>query len=95
MEEHTLTFTGYQGTKVRETVKIIRENAHKFNVDITGKPVKEKKPLRDQPKLHGCDVKDLTIYSLNIKGELPNVRDLVNMDTPFGIMINLLPLQSA
>ena len=84
-----LAFTGYHKSKVRTALNKIIKRSKKFDVAVTDKPKEHKRQLKFQAKLWGCDVKDLTIYSIPITGTLANAKSLVRTDTPQGVMIEL------
>ena len=89
-----LAFTGYHESKVKSALNTIRKNSENFDVVVTDIPIKHEGPLDFQPNLRGCDQKDLKVYSLSVTGTLANARNLVKMETPLGVQIDLLP-QSA
>ena len=86
-----LAFTGYDESKVKIAVKKIVVNSPNFDIVVNGDPTKEKGLIKYQPKLRGCDYKDIKIYSLSIIGDIANMRDLVKTKTPRGVLIDLLP----
>lgn len=84
-----LAFTGYHESKVKSALNTIKKNSKNFDVIITDPPIKHEGLLAFQPKLRGCDQKDLTVYSLSIIGTLENARNLVKTQTPLGVQIDL------
>lgn len=85
-----LTFTGYDEKDVKSAIETIRTESSKFNIKL-GESVLQKRLLKDQPKLRGCDESDLTIFSVIITGEFENAKNLVKVRTPYGVQIDLLP----
>lgn len=86
-----LAFTGYHKSNVKKALNLIVGKSFKFNVSIIDKPKKEQDFIKHQPVYHGCNVADLTIYSLPIDGKLIDVKNLVKTKTPLGVQIELLP----
>ncbi len=87
-----IAFTGYNESNVKSAVKTIVKHSHKFDIIVNGDPIKEDGLIKNQPNLRGCDNEDLKIYSLSIEGILTDAKDLVSLETPLGVQIDLLPL---
>lgn len=86
-----LAFTGYHESKVKSALNTIKKNSRNFDVGVNAAPTKHECPLAFQPNLLGSDQKDLKVYSLSITGTLANARNLVKIQTPLGVQIDLLP----
>ena len=90
-KQFQLAFTGYNESNIKTAVKTIVKNSSRFDIIVKGAPIKENGFLTHQPNLRGCDKVDLKIYSISIKGILADIRNLIKMETPYGVQINLLP----
>lgn len=96
MQKHVqLAFTGYDKSNVESALEIIMKTITKksSNLDIIihGTPISQRELLVNQPPLHGCDHKDLTVIALSISGSLKDVKRLVETKTPRGVMVEVLP----
>ena len=85
-----IAITGFDEKKILETANILKKKSDDFDV-VTGNLIKRKHPFQFQAKLHGAADKDLIIYALSIEGEslLPNVKALIGLKTPPGVMVEL------
>ena len=88
-----LALTGYNEKNVKKALtKITKEVSNsKLNVSISGEPVKRNKLLENQPPLHGCDHRNVTIFAVPVSGSLKDVKHLIDTETPDGVMIEILP----
>lgn len=96
MQIRTLvTVTGYNEEKVKTAVTKIRkkisDTRSKLDVSLDDEPVKKNNLLKNQPPLHGCDHKDITIFALPISGSLEDIKRLADTETPDGVMVEILP----
>lgn len=91
MQNQILAFTGYNESNVRSAIETIQKNSFNFKIRIDGKARKENGLITNQPLLRGCYNEDLKVYSLIINGTLVNMRNLIKMQTPYGVQIDLLP----
>jgi len=89
-----LSFTGYEKSNIKTALEKIRKESLAFNVTVHGTSVKRQiKLVQGQPKLWGCDKEDVTIRTLLVSGYLKDIKNLVRLDTPDGVQIELLSPQ--
>lgn len=89
MPQYQISITSYHRIDVKKTITIFVNKSRHFHV-ILDDFKEEKRLLKNQPKLRGCDEKDLTIYSMLMSGTLENVKNLIKTDTPLGVQIDIL-----
>lgn len=90
VKESSLVLTSYNPTKIKATVKIISENAHRFNIiikipamDLTSSMVKK------QPKIWGCESTDLERKIICLSGDMEDLKKLIKINTPNGVQMEL------
>ena len=93
MTKKQLVVTGYKKSSVKKAINIISTFAQKYDVKVGDKPVHHFSLVKYQPVLHGANISDLTIYSVYIIGNLKNIKKLMNINTPKGVIIELLPVK--
>lgn len=88
-----LAFTGYDSKDVELTLKKIMKKLSDPDLKIStkGTPEYHDEPLANQPPLHGCNHQNVTIVSLAVSGSLKNIKRLVEVKTPDGVMVEILP----
>ena len=90
-----LALTGYNEKNVEialtNITKMISDSQYKLKVAITGEPVKREELLENQPPLHGCDHRNVTIFAIPVSGSLRDVKRLADTETPDGVMVEVLP----
>lgn len=90
-----LAFTGYDNKDVELTLKKIMKKLSDPKSDLKisthGNPEYHDEPLANQPPLHGCNHQNVTIVSLSVSGSLKNIKRLVEIKTPDGVMVEILP----
>ena len=90
MERQTIVFRGYDEKKIKLAMALILKKAKSFNVSITDGPTKETGQILNLPVCHGTD-DDFLVFTISITGNLQNIRNLVRVDTPRGVILDLLP----
>lgn len=87
-----LVLTSYDEPKIDESVSNILENASRFNVEIKKEPFDQKIGQFDnEPKLWGCDSKEIIRKAMMIRGPMSDMQNLVRIQTPDGVLVELLP----
>ena len=87
-----LVLTSYDLPKVGESISTILKNAPQFDIEIKKPPFDQKiGQSDDEPKLWGCDGNDVIRKAMILRGSFSNMRDLVRIQTPEGVLIELLP----
>ena len=85
-----LAFTGYDALDVESALSTIIKKSSNFNIIVNGDPISHDGLMKDQPRLRGCDKKDVIVFSMLLSGSLKNIKDLVKSETPNGVQIELL-----
>ena len=90
-----LVLTSYDLPKIKTSISRILESAPKFNVEIQEKPFTQKIGQFDnEPKLWGCDGKDVIRKAMIVNGSFTDMQNLVKIETPDGVLIELLSSDS-
>ena len=86
-----LVLTGYDLSKIDRAVSVVLKNMSRFNISIQEKPSVQKiGHLDDEPKLWGCDSKDVTRKAMTVKGSFTDMKNLVHVKTPDGVLVELV-----
>lgn len=87
-----LVLTSYDQPKVDKSISSILKNASKFNVEIKEGPFVQKIGQFDnEPKLWGCDGNDVIRKAMMVRGSFSDMKNLVKIQTPDGVLVELLP----
>ena len=86
-----IVLTGYDLSKVNKTVSTILKNMPRFNIRIHKKPSVQKIGRSDsEPKLWGCNSDDVTRIIMTVKGLFTDMKNLVHVKTPDGVLVELI-----
>ena len=62
----------------------------RFNIRIHKKPSVQKIGRSDsEPKLWGCDSKDVTRITMTVNGSFADMKNLVHVKTPDGVLVEM------
>lgn len=87
-----LVLTSYDLPNIEKSILTIVKNAPKFKVEIKDDPVAQKVgQFTDEPKLWGCDGKDVKRKAIMVSGYFTDMQNLVRIQTPKGVLVELLP----
>lgn len=91
-QDTKLVLTSYDLPKIDKSISTILKNAPKLKVEIKKDPVTQKVgQFADEPKLWGCDGKDVKRKAIIVSGSFSNIQELVRIQTPDGVLVELLP----
>lgn len=85
-----IVLTGYDLSKVDRAISVILKNMARFNIDVQEKPSVQKIGRSDsEPKLWGCDNKDVTRKTMIVSGLFTDMKNLVHVKTPDVVLVEM------
>lgn len=87
-----IVVSSYNLPQVQGTITKIMTQSPKYHVKTVGKPFIQKMSVSsNQPKIWGCDGKDVKTRSIFLSGSSDDLKKLLKIPAPDGVLIQLLP----
>ena len=85
-----IILTGYDVPKINRAVSAILKNMSRFNIKILKNPSVQNVGRSDsEPKLWGCNYDDVTRKVMTVDGSFVDMKKLVNVKTPDGVLVEM------
>ena len=90
-----LLMTSYVANDVEITLSKIQRKASSLNIHIDDILTQDETSRLEQPKLWGCDGKDVTKQAILLTGSMDKIKELIQINTPDGVLIEILHVELA
>ena len=86
-----IILTGYNVPQIDRAVSAILKNMSRFNIKILKNPsVQNVSRFDNEPKLWGCNYDDVTRKVMTVDGSFVDMKKLVNVKTPNGVLVEMI-----